>query len=103
MCIKRLFADCFKHLGMEVSYCNHKREEISRIKALVKRPEAAYSIGSERGYSQVSSIEIRCKDVAFVSLGDYIRISNKYYKIFEQPLKDSSNMLWKIEAIENNV
>jgi hypothetical protein len=89
---------------MEVSYCNHKREEICKIKALVKRPDATYSIGKDGALTnQIASIEIRSRDVFsfWQGIGNYIKIDKKYYKIFEPPLKDSVNMVWKIEAIES--
>jgi hypothetical protein len=36
--ISQLLEDCFEHLGVEVSYCNNKREEICKVRALIKRP-----------------------------------------------------------------
>lgn len=101
---QRLFSDCFEHLGVEVSYCNKNKEEICKIKALVKRPDTTYSLGDDGKLTrEVATLEVRSQDVTYPSIGNYIKIGNKFYKIFEQPLKDPSNMLWKIEAIENNV
>lgn len=103
--VKRLFADCFKHLGVKAVYYNSKREEICKIKALIKHPDVTYSIGRDGELTnQIASIEIRVQDVTSFSIGDYIKVGNKFYKIFEQPLKDPSNMLWKLEGIgERNV
>lgn len=101
-CIERLFKDCFEYLGREVNYCNHQREEISKIKALVKRPDTTYSFGGDGTFTQqIAFIKIRCQDVIYFSVGNYIKVNKKFYKIFEQPLKDSSNMIWEIKAVES--
>ena len=101
MNIERLLEDCFEHLGIEVSYCDHKRKEISKMKALVKCPDTAYSLGIDGKLTQqIAFIEIRSQDVVFLSLGDYIKIGNKFYKIFEQPLRDPSGSVWTIQAAE---
>ncbi|QTG99468.1 hypothetical protein ACJUAD_04050 [Wolbachia endosymbiont of Rhagoletis indifferens] len=100
--IKQLLEDCFKHLGVEAIYCNRNKEGIRRIKVLIKRPEATYSLGADGGLTQqIASIEIRDQDVTSFSIGDYIKIEKRFYKIFEPPLKDSSGKIWKIEAIES--
>lgn len=102
--ISQLLEDCFEHLGVEVSYCNNKREEICKVRALIKRPDAKYSIGKDGALThQIASIEIRCQDVfsLWQGIGDYIKIEKRFYKIFELPLKDSVNMVWKFEAIES--
>ncbi|WP_343289097.1 hypothetical protein [Wolbachia endosymbiont of Encarsia formosa] len=100
--VKRLLEDCFKHLGVEAIYCNRNKEGIRRIKVLIKRPETTYSLGADGALSQqIASIEIRDQDVNSFSIGDYIKIEKRFYKIFEPPLKDSSGKIWKIEAIES--
>lgn len=99
--IQKLFMDCFEHLGVEATYCNKNKESICEIKALVKRPDTTYSLGNDGTLTQqIASIEIRSQDITFLSVGDYIKIGDKFYRIFEQPLKDSSNIVWKIEAVE---
>ncbi len=93
--------DCFEYLGVEATYCNKNKEAICEIKALVKRPDTTYSLGNDGTLiQQIASIEIRSQDITFPSIGDYIKISNKFYKIFEPPLKDPSNSIWKIKAME---
>ncbi|WCR54402.1 MAG: hypothetical protein PG981_001424 [Wolbachia endosymbiont of Ctenocephalides orientis wCori] len=58
--IEKLFADCFEHLGVEATYCNQNKQPICKIKALVKRPYTAYSLGNDGGLTQqVASVEIR--------------------------------------------
>jgi hypothetical protein len=100
MLLEKLFADCFEYLRIEVSYCNHKREEISKIKALIKCPDTTYSIGNDRTLTQqIASIEVRSQDITCPSVGDHIKIGGKFYKIFEPPLRDSSGMLLKVECI----
>lgn len=99
--IKRLFIDCFEHLGVEAIYCDKSKKPICQIRALVKRPDTAYSLGNDGTFiQQIASIEIRIQDITFLGVGNYIKIDNKYYRIFEQPLKDSSNKVWKITAME---
>lgn len=100
--IQKLFMDCFEYLGVEVTYCNKNKEAIYEIKALVKRPDTTYSIGNDGTLTnQIASIEIRIQDITYPSVGDYIKISNKFYRIFQPPLKDPSNNLWEIQAAEN--
>lgn len=99
--ILKLLEDCFEHLGVEATYCNQNKQPICKIKALVKCLDAAYSLGADgKMIQQIASIEIRVQDVTFLSVGDYIKIDGKYYKIFEPPLKDSSNKVWQITAME---
>jgi hypothetical protein len=63
--IKKLFANCFRHLGVKAAYCNQNREVICEMKALVKHPDMTYSIGSDGALtSQIASIEIRSRDVS---------------------------------------
>ncbi|WP_353282043.1 hypothetical protein [Wolbachia endosymbiont (group A) of Aleiodes leptofemur] len=100
--IKRLLEDCFEHLGVEATYCNKNKEAIRKIKALIKRPDTTYSLGADGALTQqIASIEIRSEDVTSFSIGNYIKIEKRFYKIFEPPLKDSSGKIWKIEAIES--
>ncbi|WP_143688715.1 head-tail joining protein [Wolbachia endosymbiont of Laodelphax striatellus] len=99
--IKRLLEDCFKHLGVEAIYCNRNKEGIRRIKVLIKRPETTYSLGADGALTQQIAVEIRDQDVTSFSIGDYIKIEKRFYKIFEPPLKDSSGKILKIEAIES--
>ncbi|WP_341808562.1 hypothetical protein [Wolbachia endosymbiont (group E) of Neria commutata] len=99
--IQKLFMDCFEYLGMEATYCNKNKEAICKIKALVKRPDSTYHLGNDGTLTQqIASIEIRSQDITFLSVGDYIKISDKFYRIFQPPLKDLSNNLWEIQAIE---
>jgi len=100
--IERLLKDCFDHLGVEAIYCNKNKEAIRKIKVLIKRPETTYSLGADGTLTQqIASIEIRDQDVTSFSIGDYIKIEKRFYKIFEPPLKDSSGKILKIEAIES--
>lgn len=99
--IQKLFMDCFEHLGVEATYCNKNKESICEIKALVKRPDSTYHLGNDGTLTeQIASIEIRSKDITYPSIGDCIKIGNKFYKIFEPPLQDSSNSIWEIKAME---
>jgi hypothetical protein len=99
--VQKLFMDCFEHLGVEATYCNKNKETICTIKALVKRPDTTYSLGADGTLTnQIASIEIRIQDITFLSTGNYIKIGDKFYRLFEQPLKDSSNMIWEIKAME---
>lgn len=100
MNIGRLLEDCFEHLGVEATYCNKNKEGIRKIKVLIKRPETTYSLGADGALTQqIASIKIRSEDVTSFSIGDYIKIKKRFYKIFEPPLKDSSSKIWKIQAV----
>ena len=99
--INRLFTDCFEYLGVEATYCNKNKEAICVIKVLVKRPDTTYSLGDDGKLTrEVAIVEVRSEDITYPSVGDYIKIGNKFYKIFEPPLKDSSGSVWQIQAIE---
>lgn len=85
---------------MEATYCNKNKEGIRKIKVLIKRPETTYSLGADGALTQqIASIKIRSEDVTSFSIGDYIKIKKRFYKIFEPPLKDSSSKIWKIQAV----
>lgn len=100
MNIGKLLEDCFEHLGVEATYCNKNKEGIRKIKVLIKRPDTTYSLGADGALTQqIASIEIRSEDVTSFSIGDYIKIEKRFYKIFEPPLKDSSSEIWKIEGV----
>ncbi|AZU37142.1 hypothetical protein BBB02_03740 [Wolbachia endosymbiont of Bemisia tabaci] len=102
MNIGKLLKDCFEHLGVEAIYCNKNKEAIRKIKVLIKRPETTYSLGEDGALTQqIASIEICSEDVTSFSIGNYIKIEKRFYKIFELPLKDSSGKILKIEAIES--
>lgn len=52
--------------------------------------------------NQINRVLIKIdQDVTSFSIGDYIKIEKRFYKIFEPPLKDSSGKILKIEAIES--
>ncbi|WP_143688795.1 head-tail joining protein [Wolbachia endosymbiont of Laodelphax striatellus] len=101
MNIGKLLEDCFEHLGVEATYCNKNKEGIRKIKVLIKCPETTYSLGAGGALTQQIAVEIRDQDVTSFSIGDYIKIEKRFYKIFEQPLKDSSGKILKIKAIES--
>jgi len=91
--------DCiFEHLGREAVYVRRNGQQIS-ILALYKQPENYYSAGTTDLVGQISEISIKVKDVPAVLHGDRIKIGQNLYKIFEEPLLDNSNLVWKINAV----
>jgi hypothetical protein len=95
--LEQVFDDVLEHLGVEVIF-NPKTSEPVSIVALVKEPEGAYEVGSSQVIGQMAEFSVRAGDVT-PKVGDAILIGSKKYKIHEEPLLDSSNYLWKFQAV----
>jgi hypothetical protein len=95
--LQTAFDDVFDHLGVEVIFKPRTSEPVSII-ALVKEPEGVYEVGSSQVIGQVAEFSVKGADVT-PKIGDAIFLGSKKYKIHEEPLLDSSNLVWKFSAV----
>jgi hypothetical protein len=95
--LERVFDDVFEHLGVEVIFDSRTSEPVS-ILALVKEPESVYEVGSSQVIGQVAEFSVRAVD-ATPKVNAFIFLGSKKYKIHEEPLLDSSNLVWKFHAV----
>jgi hypothetical protein len=95
--LQALFDDVFEHLGVEIIFDPRTSEPVS-ILALVKEPESVYEVGSSQVIGQVAEFSVKAGDVP-PRIGDVIFLGSKKYKIHEEPLLDSSNLVWKFLAV----
>lgn len=95
---KRLFNDVFSHLAVEVTYKQGLTSFSCR--ALIKSPEAAYEIGGSQVIGQIAEVAIKVADLLKTPprVGDKIIYKNRLYKVFEEPLLDASNEIYKMQA-----
>ena len=89
--------DLFAHLGAEVQFTPRGKPSIS-IVAIVKNPENLYELGDSQIVGQVANVTVRGADVT-PKIDDFLILGSKKYKIFEEPLLDASNYLWKFNAV----
>jgi hypothetical protein len=102
--LQTAFDDVFEHLGVEVLFQQSPTVSLYVI-ALVKEPENVYEVGSSQVIGQVAEFSVKAADVT-PKVGDLIKINacaastgSKKYKIHEEPLLDSSNLVWKFSAV----
>jgi hypothetical protein len=95
--LQTAFDDVFEHLGVEVLFQQGLSASLYVI-ALVKEPENVYEVGSSQVVGQVAEFSVRAADVT-PKVGDAIFLGSKKYKIHEEPLLDSSNLVWKFSAV----
>lgn len=95
--LKRAIDDVFEHLGFEVLYKPKKGTELALI-AVIKEPENPYEIGDSKLVQQVAEVSVKSADVT-PRVGDFIVSNGKKYKIYEEPLLDASNYMWRFHAI----
>jgi hypothetical protein len=94
---KRVFDGVFEHLGVEVKFNPGGSEPVSVV-ALVKEPEGVYEIGGSQVVGQVAEFSVKAANVT-PKINDVIFLGSKKYKIHEEPLLDSSNLVWKFSAV----
>lgn len=95
--LKRAIDDVFEHLGFEVLYGTRDGAKIAII-AVVKEPENPYEIGDSKLVQQVAEVSVKSADVT-PRVGDFIFSNGKKYKIYEEPLLDASNYMWRFHAV----
>jgi hypothetical protein len=99
--LQTAFDDVLKHLGVEAVFKPASCASFSLV-ILIKEPENVYEVGSSHVVGQVAEISLKKTD-ATPRIGDSIFLGLKKYKIYEEPLSDASNLIWKFNAILEGV
>lgn len=96
---KKMFDDIFFHLAFEVEY---KTTSASfSVFAIINSPENAYEIGGSEVIGEVAEISIRVKDLKVPPrVQDKIIFKNQTYRIYSEPLLNSSNEIYKMLVIK---
>lgn len=90
--------DCFAHLGKEALYQSSGAAPFP-IRVLIKQPDIPYEMGDGQVIGHMAIFEVRIDELAFPKVGDQLIIAGSRYKIFSEPLRDSSNTVWEITAM----
>lgn len=96
--LQQAFDDVIEHLGIDVEYKSKRSDESKIIRMCCKLPENMYEVGSSQIVGQVAEFAVRKSDVQPV-IGDVIFVGSKRYKIYEEPLLDSSNLIFKFNTV----
>ncbi|UXX41006.1 MULTISPECIES: head-tail joining protein [Wolbachia] len=94
--IKRLFKDCFAHLGEVALY--KSKDKSYMVQVLKQEPDKLYEIGEGQFVGETLVLEISAFDVLQPIVGDIFVIGDRKYKVYSPPLQDNSGMVWKIRA-----
>ncbi|MFP3016794.1 MAG: hypothetical protein ACEY3L_16420 [Wolbachia sp.] len=95
--IKRLFADCFTHLGQQALY--ESKDKSYMVQILKQQPDKLYGIGEGQFVGEMLILEVSIFDVLQPVVGDTFIIDKRKYKVHSPPLRDNSGILWKINAV----
>jgi hypothetical protein len=95
--LQTAFDDVFEHLGVEVLLQQGPTTSLY-VTALIKEPESVYEVGGSQVIGQVAEFSIRAAD-ATPKVGNFFLLGLRKYKIYEEPLLDASNLIWKFRAI----
>ncbi|WP_265023215.1 head-tail joining protein [Wolbachia endosymbiont (group A) of Epistrophe grossularia] len=94
--IKRLFKDCFAHLGELALY--ESKNKAYMVQVLKQEPDKLYEIGEGQFVGETLVLEVSAFDVLQPMVGDIFVIDDRKYKVHSPPLQDNSGMVWKIQA-----
>ncbi|MFP3020153.1 hypothetical protein [Wolbachia endosymbiont (group A) of Pogonocherus hispidulus] len=94
--IKRLFKDCFAHLGQQALY--ESKDKAYMVQILKQQPDKLYEIGEGQFIGEMLILEVSIFDILKPMVGDVFIIGNRRYKVHSPPLRDNSGMVWKIQA-----
>ncbi|KLT22150.1 MULTISPECIES: head-tail joining protein [Wolbachia] len=94
--IKRLFKDCFAHLGEVALY--KSKDKSYMVQVLKQQPDKLYEIGEGQFVGEMLFLEVSIFDILRPIVGDIFVIGDCKYKIHTLPLRDKSGMVWRIEA-----
>lgn len=93
----RAFEDMFEHLGSDIVYTPRGASPII-VRAIVKAPENPYEIGDSQMIGQIAEVSAKVADIT-PRVGDVFVSNSRKYKIYEEPLLDASNYIWKFNAV----
>ncbi len=91
------FDDMFDHLGDEYVFQSRNGTK-KTIVAVIKQPENPYVLGDSSIIEQVAEITMKSSDIS-PKIGDCIITKTGTYKIYEEPMLDASNYLWRFHAV----
>ncbi|WP_264685897.1 head-tail joining protein [Wolbachia endosymbiont (group B) of Pyrgus malvae] len=94
--IKRLFKDCFAHLGEVALY--KSKDKSYMVQVLKQQPDKLYEIGEGQFVGEMLFLEVSIFDILRPIVGNIFVIGDCKYKIHTLPLRDKSGMVWRIEA-----
>lgn len=94
--IKRLFADCFAHLGQQALY--ESKDKSYLVQILKQQPDKLYEIGEGQFVGEMLILEVSIFDILKPMVGDTFSIGSCRYRVHTPPLRDNSGMVWKIQA-----
>lgn len=95
--IKRLFKDCFKHLGERALY--ESKDKSYMVQILKQQPDRLYEIGEGQFIGETLALEVSIFDILKPMVGDIFVIGDRRYKVHTPPLRDNSGILWQIQAV----
>lgn len=95
--LKIAIDDMFEHLGGMAKYQPRDGAAVEVI-AFAKEPENPYELGDSQHIDQVAVISVKSEEVT-PKIGEFIEINGRTYKIFEEPLLDASNFIWKFLGV----
>ncbi|MFT4314336.1 MAG: hypothetical protein AB3P11_04525 [Wolbachia pipientis] len=94
--IKRLWEDCFAHLGELALY--KSKDKAYMVQVLKQEPDKLYEIGEGQFVGKMLILEVSIFDVLKPMVGDVFVIGDRRYKVHSPPLRDNSGITWKIKA-----
>ncbi len=92
--IKRLFKDCFAHLGKVALY--ESKDKSYMVQILKQQPDKLYGIGEGQFVGEMLILEVSVFDVLKPMVGDIFVIDDRKYKVYSLPLRDNSGIVWNI-------
>ena len=87
----------FETLGYSAIFKPRRGLE-KEILVLCRQPENLYEVGESKSVAQVADMVIRRSEVSVLNIGDLIKIGSNTYKVYEEPLLDTSNLLWNLKG-----
>lgn len=95
--IKKLFKDCFTHLGQQALY--ESKDKSYLVQILKQQPDKLYGIGEGQFVGEMLILEVSIFDILKPMVGDTFSIGSCRYRVHTPPLRDNSGMVWKIHAV----
>lgn len=94
----KMYNDVFSHLAYKVEYQTSSTS--FSVLAIINNPENAYEMGGSEIIGQVAEISLRARDFKTAPrMQDKIIFKKQIYRIFTEPLLNSSNEIYKMLAV----
>lgn len=95
--LRQLFSDVFACLGV-VALWRHRGHETS-VRLLVRQPEQWTAIGEGSLLASQLNAEVNIEEVPAISVGDTFVVNERRYRVFQEPLKDPSGIVWQVTGM----